>query len=90
MSDTVKRKNEVVVYGKGLPFAFSDRTSTIQTFDIARNRALPIRSVNEALAYEAIAIAISTAIVVVVVIVIVIVILIVIVIVILIVVVIVI
>ncbi|MFM7388919.1 MAG: TonB-dependent receptor plug domain-containing protein [Bacteroidota bacterium] len=51
MSDTVKRKNEVVVYGKGLPFAFSDRTSTIQTFDIARNRALPIRSVNEALAY---------------------------------------
>ncbi|MBM3165382.1 MAG: TonB-dependent receptor [Bacteroidetes bacterium] len=51
MSDTLKRKNEVVVYGKGLPFAFSDRTSTIQTFDIARNRALPIRSVNEALAY---------------------------------------
>lgn len=51
ISDTVKRKNEVVVYGKGLPFAFSDRTSTIQTFDIARNRALPIRSVNEALAY---------------------------------------
>jgi iron complex outermembrane receptor protein len=50
-SDTVKRKNEVVVYGKGLPFSFSDRTSTIQTFDIARNRALPIRSVNEALAY---------------------------------------
>ncbi|NBO60233.1 MAG: TonB-dependent receptor [Flavobacteriia bacterium] len=51
ISDTVKRKNEVVVYGKGLPIAFSDRTSTIQTFDIARNRALPIRSVNEALAY---------------------------------------
>ncbi|MFM2038382.1 MAG: hypothetical protein RL432_1321 [Bacteroidota bacterium] len=50
-SDTVKRKNEVVVYGKGLPFYFSDRTSTIQTFDIARNRALPIRSVNEALSY---------------------------------------
>lgn len=51
ISDTVKRKNEVVVYGKGLPIAFSDRTSTIQTFDIARSRALPIRSVNEALAY---------------------------------------
>jgi hypothetical protein len=53
ISDTIQRKNEVVVYGKGLPFALSDRTSTIQTFDISRNGALPIRSVNEALAYGA-------------------------------------
>jgi iron complex outermembrane receptor protein len=49
--DTFKQKNEVVVYGKGMPFAFNERTFTVQIFDIAQNRALPIRSVNEALAF---------------------------------------
>ncbi len=51
ISDTVRRKNEVVVYGKGLPVALTDRTSSLQIFDLVQNRALPIRSVNEALAY---------------------------------------
>lgn len=51
ISDTVRRKNEVVVYGKGLPVALTDRTSSLQVFNPVQNRALPIRSVNEALAY---------------------------------------
>lgn len=51
INDTVRRKNEVVVYGKGLPVALTDRTSSLQIFDLVQNRALPIRSVNEALAY---------------------------------------
>jgi len=51
ISDTVRRKNEVVVYGKGLPVALTDRTSSLQIFNPVQNRALPIRSVNEALAY---------------------------------------
>lgn len=51
LTDTFKVKSEVVVYGKGLPFAFKDRTSTIQYFNMEKNGALPIRSVNEVLAY---------------------------------------
>ena len=49
--DSVRVKQEVVVFGKGLPFFLNDRTATLQVFDISQNRALPIRSVNEALSF---------------------------------------
>ncbi|MFM7566849.1 MAG: TonB-dependent receptor plug domain-containing protein [Flavobacteriales bacterium] len=51
LTDTIKSTNEVIVYGKGVPFSINDRTGTIQTYSLAQNRALPIRSVNEALAF---------------------------------------
>lgn len=49
--DSIRAKSEVVVYGKGLPFSLNDRTASLQTFDMVQNRALPIRSVNEALSF---------------------------------------
>ena len=51
VKDTTAAIKEVTVYGKGLPLRMGEKTSSIQVINMAQNRAMPIRSVNEALSF---------------------------------------
>ena len=51
IGDSIPLKKEVVVYGKGLPENFSNRSSSIQIISMVQNKDMPIRSVNEALLF---------------------------------------
>lgn len=51
LRDSLKLKKEVKVFGKGLLFNLSDRTTTLQVLDNVQLKAMPVRSVNEALLF---------------------------------------
>lgn len=51
LRDSLKLKKEVKVFGKGLLFNLNDRTATLQVLDNVQLKAMPVRSVNEALLF---------------------------------------
>ncbi|MFN5887172.1 MAG: TonB-dependent receptor plug domain-containing protein [Flavobacteriales bacterium] len=52
-TDSLQTTKIITLFGKGLGSNFADRAATIQLISSEQQRAMPIRSVNEALAYVA-------------------------------------